>query len=308
MRVGFKTGPRTWEEGKIIVLEDKMDLCELWFDVTKAGLYTKLFAWLKDHGVAIGLHHWGLIQGKVKTNLATHHSFVRDETIAQIKRTIDIAAEHGCVYVNAHPGSQSLEEINFVEQTQAPLPDPKTPEVQAVELLLQAAHTLSSYAQERNVVFTIETLPPLEANWRDTGVRDRAYTPGNIPLSGMITLARSGVFIANDLTHTAGWVAVENKGEPSAMWAGIQKFSQEIASQTKLLHINTVVPPFDGTDSHHGLLPEDVEVGAWPSHEQFREFFTLFRDRDDVFVIPEPREHMRENTRMLRELVESVGG
>lgn len=302
MQVGFKTGPKTWEEGKVIAQEDGVKLCEVWFRVDKADDYADMFAWLKKEHVAFGLHHWGLVNGKLKTNLATHHAFVRDETIRQIRQTIDIAAQYGCVYVNAHPGSQSLEEIDFATRAQTLRSDARTSADDSARLLLDAVQQLQLYAQTKGVLLTIETLPPSEQVVFDAPLRDQFYRPGNVDLTTMRRLASAGMWIANDISHTTACVAVETGTSEAVMWQGAVQFTQDVAPQTRLLHINTTVPPHNGTDSHNGLLPEDFAQGAFPRAEQLQALLHIFRDRDDVFVIPEPHHNMRENTQALMAL------
>ena len=53
------------------------------------------------------------------------------------------------------------------------------------------------------------------------------------------------------------------------------------------LHISTVVPPWNGTDSHNGFLPEDYAQGAVPGREQLLDWLRLFADLD-LGVIAEP--------------------
>jgi hypothetical protein len=47
MQIGFKTGPRTWEEGKKIVEEEGARLAELWFRVDRASEYDDMLAWFE---------------------------------------------------------------------------------------------------------------------------------------------------------------------------------------------------------------------------------------------------------------------
>src|SRR3989344_882128 len=110
MHIGFKTGPRTWEEGKRIVIEEGAKLCEVWFRIDKASDYTEMLDWLTAQGVSVGLHHWGLVDGRYKTNIASKNTNIRQKTLQQIKDTIDIGARIECAYVNMHCGAQAIEE------------------------------------------------------------------------------------------------------------------------------------------------------------------------------------------------------
>lgn len=299
MQVGFKAGPLTWNVAKKIVVEDGAVLCEIWFQIEKAAEYKEMLNWLQRSGVHVGLHHWGRAPGDIKTNLMTNNAEVRAATIQQIKHTIDIAAEIKCVYVNAHPGALNLEKINFSEHSQALVPNSATPVAEARKLLLEGAQELNAYAQEKGTVLTIETLPGAENGHYEA--RDNWYDPGNATISDTEMLAQTGVFIANDITHTTS-ALVRINAAPGYMWAEFLKFTERTKQQTRLIHLNTMIPPFDGTDTHNGLLDEDWQAGAWPTRGQLIQFLSLFNNRDDVFVIPEPRENMQENYRALKDL------
>jgi sugar phosphate isomerase/epimerase len=304
MIIGFKTGPKTWEEGKRIVEEDNPHVCELWFDVTKADMYDDMIAWLQNHNVHIGLHHWGVVYGQYKTNLATRDKAIRDTAIQQIKDTIDIGARLECAYVNAHPGAQYVERINLDNFSQELVTENKTEQEESEKLLLEAAQLLQEYAQDRGVLFTIETLPGAEAPIAHQ--RQSVYVPGNAPLDVMERIGTQGGHIANDITHTAGQVALDATS-PDAIWEGIVDFTKRTHTFTNVLHINTVSPPFNGSDSHEGITGQEFAQGNFPSRQQIKQFLSFFKDRDDVFVIPEPRAGtMQENYRALATLVAKV--
>lgn len=299
MLTGFKTGPQTWDIAQKIVTEDNPPLCEIWFQIEKAQEYTTMINWLNRADMKVGLHHWGIALGNHKTNLMTSNSAVRTATIQQIKETINHAAAWGCVYVNAHPGALNLEKINFDTRSQALVPNSATPAAEARKLLLEAAQKLTAYAREKDVTLTLETLPGAENEHFE--VRDNWYDPGNATLADSKMLVKAGIFMANDITHTLSSLA-RTKTDPEYMWTELLKFTERTKKQTKLIHLNTMLPPFDGTDTHNGFLPEDIAAGAWPSHDQFIEFLKIFED-SDVFVIPEPHSNMQENYRALKNLI-----
>ncbi len=293
MTIGFKTGPRNWEDSKRIVLEDGASMCEVWFNVQKENEYKEMFAWLVKHCVKIGLHHWGLAQGQYKTNLSTHNSAVREESLAQMRRTIEIGGKIGAVYVNVHPGAQWLERIDFSTDDQERVEEEATPPEEARELLLAGARELFVYANERGITFTVETLPGREAH--NSARREGIYDSGNPPLTWIAEIGAQGGYIANDITHSASMVALENNSLPG-MWQGLYEFTNRTQAFTKLLHINSMIPPFDGRDSHNGILPDDFALGAFPSREQIIAILRLFADREDVYVVGEPQmEKTREN-------------
>ena len=303
MILGFKTGPKNFPEGQAIATDLGARMCEIWFNVNKHEEYTDIIAWLQKEGVAMGLHHWGVIDGTIKTNLATQDSHIRNTTIEQIKKTIDIGSVIGCVYVNVHPGAQAIETINFTDWEQKMLPNAITPADTAKNLLLSAAQELGAYAQEKGVLLTIESITAREAS-RETN-REDAYDPGNTPLSTLEALGAQGNFLANDISHTGTHALVE-EASPEAAWEKVLDFSKRTAAQTKLLHLNIITPPYNGTDSHDGITDADFAQETFPNKEQTREFLRLFQNRNDVYAVLEPKEDPGKNYLALKAFAENL--
>lgn len=299
MVIGFKTGPKNWAEGKRIVLEEGARMCEVWFRIDRASEYEDMFAWLARQKVAVGLHHWGLVDGIYKTNIISPSPDIRRQTVQQIKDVLDVAARRGDVYVNAHCGAAVTEKIAFNPVHQEPAPGDRLEPEEQLRFFLQATDELFAYAKERGVLLTIETLVGREPSGEDN--REEYYDSGNTHYSALVTMGQRGGFIANDIAHTASQIMME-ESDPARVWQKLFEFTKVAAPYTRLLHINTITPPFNGTDSHDGILPEDFALGGFPSLEQLRLFLAVFRRRDDVFVVPEPRDKMRENHLELKRL------
>jgi hypothetical protein len=303
MQVGFKTGPRTWDEGKRIVTEDGARLCELWFRIDQASDYDDMLAWLQKHEVHTGLHHWGLAAKKYKTNLATKNEEIRLETMQQVRDTIDVCADIKGAYVNVHPGAAQVEELNLNDGTQKPVAGEQTDFEESGALFLSAAEELQAYATEKKVVLTLETLPGREKYNQDD--RSRLYDPQSVPLAVLGKLGAQGNWLANDITHTLASLSVW-ESDDAARWELFMQFTRQAAPFTRLLHMNTLMPPHDGSDSHDGVTEEDFSRGVVPTKAQIKEALSLFSDRDDVFLIPEPHRNMQSNFRALQALVESI--
>src|SRR3989344_6106957 len=160
MILGFKTGPKNWQEGQRAIEELGASRCELWFDVTRADEYQEMLAWLAKHDVVIGLHHWGIIRLRVaqpdsagiKTNLATQDDHIRNATITQIKKTIDIGSAIGCAYVNAHPGAAEIETIDLADWKQSIIEGKGTDALKSTKYFLESALLLAEYANQKNVL------------------------------------------------------------------------------------------------------------------------------------------------------------
>jgi hypothetical protein len=302
MTVGFKTGPRNFAVGKTLVEEDGFDMCEVWFRVDRLEDYTELFNWLTSRSVRIGLHHWGMCRGGITPNISTADKAIRRESIAQIKQAIAIGAGLGCVYVNVHPGSEQLVAVTFDPWTFTPKAQ-RTKTAEAEKFTEEAMAELSAYAAERGVVLTLETLP--RAGYFDERDRTRLFDPGFMSTETVARITARFGFMANDITHTATSYPRDNASREE-LWEFLLDFTRRCAAQTKLLHANTTVGPFLGADTHDGVRPEDFAAGVFPNRSQLLELLYLFKDRNDVFVVPEPKEHMRENAVALRELVAAL--
>lgn len=303
MQVGFKTGPKTWAEGKRIVEQDSPRLCEVWFRIDKVSEYDEMLSWLQKHDVQIGLHHWGLVAGRYKTNLATSNEDIRQETIQQIKDTIDVSTQIDGAYVNAHPGAALVEEIDLEHGTQRPVVEETTDLEESGALFLSAARELEMYASERKVLLTLETIPAREMyQFHD---RRRSYDPQPVPLAVMRKLGAQQNWLANDITHTLATICTWESNE-LRRWDDCMKFTRQAQLFTRLLHVNTLMPPYNGTDSHDGITPADFAKGVVPRREQIQDILKLFKDRDDVFIIPEPKDMMQDNYRALQALVQSI--
>lgn len=303
MIIGLKTGPRNFEDGKRTILEDGAAMCELWYNIHKQEMYVDIIKWLEKHGVSIALHHWGVMGGRYKSNLTTNNQAVRSETVRQIQETIDIASTLSkTAYVNAHPGGRYLETTDLETGEQALMESEHTPPEEADSIFLETCEYLQEYANSRGVMLTIETLPGSEAP--SPNRREEAYMPDNVPLSTMERIGDQGCYIANDITHTAGQLALESNTLTS-IWKGLYGFTKRTASHTRLLHINTVVPPYNGTDSHHGITEHDFVGNEFPNRTQIKQLLSLFKTRDDVYVLTEPQMNaVQSNFRALKQLVE----
>lgn len=280
-------------------------MCEVWFHVGKEAEYEEMFSWLQEYKVQIGLHHWGVVDDKFKTNLATQNEHVRRESLAQMKKTIDIGKEIGAVYVNVHPGARWLEEVDLEKGEQSLVAGSETSADISAQMLLRTAQELHEYSNAHGVVLTIETMLGREA--KNYLKREGLYNSGTPPLSLMEKLTGQGIFLANDITHTAGALAVTDNSR-EGMWRSLQDFTKRTAAYTKLIHVNTVIPPFDGRDSHNGLLEADFAEGGFPSRDQIVELLRLFAKRNDVFAVSEPQlNKTSQNYLALKKIAEEAG-
>ncbi len=304
MKVGFKTGPKTWPEGKEIINRLGARYCELWFRYDHKEKFYDVLAYLQKKKVNTGLHFWAMLPDGIFPNLAFDSAKLVEQTREFIKGTIDIAARYHCHYVVVHPGSRKLIEIDLEKNEQQIKSEKITPLDLSNKVLFENCFLLDRYAQKRGVLFLMETILKLEPTVFYTEERRLNLIKAlNVNLDSLISLARQGLLIANDLSHTAMNIITDDR---QFLFEQLIIVTKKLAKQTKLLHVNTTQPPFNGVDTHNGILLEDFEKGVFPNREQLKKILALFKNRDDVWLIPEPLEKMGENYLALKKLVEEI--
>lgn len=287
----MKIGPEKWRE----VLEaTKPEYCEVWFRVDQEEQFREIFKYLQSHNIEFGLHLWAILPEGYEPNLAFEPEGIADQAQELIKQNIDIARRVGAHYVNIHPGSLYLQKLDLDQKQTTILYDREVDEDEAWKSLLRRSQELNEYAQELGILFLVETLPRNELkHGRDPSGRVKVQEGKNISLEMIEKLAESGINITNDFCHTAcQW----NTQDREVLFQNLLGTTKRLARQTRLIHLNTMVPPLNGTDSHNGILEKDFAAGAFPSREQIKELLRIFKDRDDVWLIPEPEvSDMAEN-------------
>lgn len=299
---GIKIGPQSFQ-----AILDKYTprVCEVWFRVDWENEYRQMFSRLKKEKVATGLHFWGILPKGVMPNFAFDSETVRKQSIELVKKTIEIAAKHGFSYVNIHPGSYLLLTLDLDKACMCLIEGQETAPEKGKKILLENLNELNLFAKSREVKLLVETLPSREPeNYKDlVKGRLKTFDVKNVNLLQMVELAEQGVFICNDFCHTAAEIISDDR---DYLFAKLLTNSKKLAKQTKLLHVNTMPPPFNGTDAHLGILNKDFNKGVFPDKEQLKQLLSLFVDRDDVWVIPEPYADHVENTLALIRLLEEI--
>ena len=279
-------------------------LVEVWFNVNAADGYTELFDELKRRKCDVGLHFWGKLDDHIAPNIAYPDQKLIDGSIALMRQTIDIAAANRFQYVNIHPGAAAKSKVDYAKENYTVTGDPVDLET-ATELFLENARTLHMYALSRNVVFTVETVPArITRGWYDEKARLNPNNIYELPASAIAEAASSGLWIANDFCHTAANVITDG---PDVVWTYLKGFTNHVAAATKLIHLGFVMPPYNGTDNHDELdnpiLNTDAAV---PNTKQMLELLKLFQNRDDVWILVEPKKNHVKNYRLAQKLLDQA--
>lgn len=263
-------------------------LAEVWFNACDPDRYRHLFDELKRRHIDVGLHFWGIAGDSILPNLAYPDNAVRNDSAALMKKTIDIAAKNGFQYVNIHPGASALIHVDYTKERYDIISDPIDTD-RSIGLFLESASELSAYANRKNVVFTVETVPPcITDGWYQADTRLTAKRSYELPARAIIAAGQAGISVANDFCHTAANCISDDN---SAVWTYLLGTTEMLVPFTKLIHLGFVVPPYNGSDNHDMFTnPVFKTPAAVPDFDQTIQLLKLFRNRSDIWILAEPKE------------------
>ncbi|MBI3342816.1 hypothetical protein HY087_00505 [Candidatus Gottesmanbacteria bacterium] len=306
MTLGIKVGPH--KQSFLDLTQTNAPFAEVWFDIARAHEYTELFDELKRRNMHVGLHYWGALADGTWTNIAYPDANLVTQSVSMMKKTIDVAAHHDFQYVNIHPGCAARVSIDFnanrMELRSAPIPFK-----QAIPLFVENARTLQDYAQERGIVFTVETVPSRTVDgWYDEVARsdpEKIIHVYELPVEAVVAAANAGLWVANDFGHTAAIAA----NSQQTLWHYLRAKTKLLAKQTRLIHMGFVTPPYNGTDFHNFLDNPLLDSSkAVPNKKQMIELLRLFTGRDDIWILTEPNGRHAQNYFLAQKiLTEALG-
>ncbi len=284
----------------------KPPFVEVWFNIIDKDRYNDLFDELAKRHCQIGLHFWGLLDGNIAPNIAYPDERVIKESMALMRQTIDIAAGRHCKYVNIHPGASALSKVHYDKERYDLVSDPVDTDT-SIDLFLEHALELHEYAAAKNVVFTVETVPPcITDGWYDPRAR---LTPKNVyelPPRAITRACDAGLWVANDFCHTAANAITT---DPDAVFTFLKGITVHLAPKTRLIHLGFVMPPYNGTDNHDELDNPLLQTNeAVPNHQQFIELLRMFQNRGDVWVLVEPSRNHVKNYFLAKQLIDEAAG
>lgn len=283
----------------------RASMAEVWYNATKPADYSNLFALLRRQKIDVGLHFWATLPDGTWTNLAYPDHTLITQSMDLIKKTINVAARNRFQYVNIHPGCQTKVHLDFTKEeftVMAPPVDLSESET----LFYSNTSMLHEYALSKGIVLTIESVPArVTDGWYDPGPRIKPKNIYELPIDVLIKAAQQGLFIANDFCHTAADIISDSHEE---VWRFLLQTTILLLPSTKLVHLGYIVPPFNGTDNHdvfdNPVLDTDDAI---PNKQQMIDLLKLFQNRDDVWILVEPKKDHVKNYFLAREILESAG-
>ncbi len=178
MILGIKVGPQ--KDSFDDLAKANPPFAEIWFNILRKDQYNNLFQELKRRNMKVGLHFWGHLPDHTWTNIALPNNAIVEPSMAQLKETIDTAYIHGFQYVVFHPSTRIPVKIYLDEQRFVPAGEP-IPEEKAQEIFLENLTILTEYANERNIILAIETIPSRDTNdWYSPNKRDNPFNIFNL--------------------------------------------------------------------------------------------------------------------------------
>jgi len=295
MQIGLKVGPANWQD---VLARATPECAEVWFRLDWAERIEPIYTALQQKNIPFGIHFWAITSEGFEPNLAIETEDLAAESAELIKRTLDIAAKVGAIYVNVHPGGLRRKYLDLDNSRLVVLDGAPLPLEQAESMVLRHAQELDDYAAKKKVQLLFETLPRHEGvGWSDASGHLEIQVADNLPPSTLLRLGENGLSVTNDFGHT---LASYPELQGQALEQQLVETTERLAPFTKLIHLNTVIPPFNGTDSHNGILPEDFAQHVIPSEVVCKEMLAQFRAREDVWVVLEaPIDKMVENYQVL---------
>lgn len=300
MKAGIKSGLINYKE---ILPKTNAKVCELYFRIDRKDDYDDLYRILKERNIQAGLHFWAVLPSGHMYNLAYPNKDIQKQSLDLIKETINIASQNQFRYVNVHPGNYCLCEMDLNKNRYGKI-GPKANETEGNKYLFENTQTLHEYAQKQGVLYLTETVPSKDALiWYDEPSRLNPADIGYVRVSTIIELANMGFYVTNDLGHSLADIVSDDR---TALFDNLVRITKSLAKETKLIHSNTSKPPFTGVDTHNGVLESDFVQNVLPTKQQIKILLGLFKNRSDIWVIPEPHSNHEQNFESLQNIINSL--
>ena len=303
MKLGIKTAPGNDWKANIEATHPAM--VEIWYNASKPSDYDKLFSYMATRKLDVGLHYWGALSNGLLTNIAYPDTSIINPSLALIRATIDVAAKHHFQYVNMHNDMRVLMNID-ADFTKASVASEPADLTVSTNIFLEHMTTLKKYADDRGVMLTVETAPLRQTTeWNTDRQKAQILNPHQLPMDVTFRLGSRGFAITNDFGHTASNIISDY---PDAIWQFLYTTTKTLAPVTRLIHFSFIVPPYNGTDFHDSLDNPLLDTpNAIPNKKQMVELFQLFQNRDDIWILVEPKKDHVKNYFLAKNMLETVG-
>lgn len=293
MKLGIKLAPGNGWKPNIEATHPAM--VEIWYNANRPDDYKDMFVYLADKRIDVGLHFWG----------QDENGMLAGTSSPLMQRTVDVAAQNKCVYVNIHPDLYTHLAVNLdTLQIRVASPGEDHDEVNA--RFMRNVESLHAYADTKHVVLTVETVPMRDTpSWKPGRDRTDVIDIHPIPMNILVDLAARGVAIANDFCHTACNILSDDR---AAIWRFLYNTTRILAPATKLIHLGFIEPPYNGVDHHDSLDNPVLDTdAAIPNKTEMIELLKIFKNRDDINILVEPTKDHVKNYFLAEEILQKAG-
>ncbi len=303
MKLGIKVSLNRNSASEIAATHPAM--AEVWFDATRADDYSNLFSYLKREPMEVGLHYWGALQSGLLTNIAYPDPSITKPSLALMCATIDTAAQNRFAYVNIHTDMQILLNVNFNTMNVSVASKPAKTDI-CIANFLDNVSKLKTYADSRGIMLTVETVPQRDTTiWRSNRDRTQVVTFYQLPITVQLHLGALGFAIANDFGHTACNMISDDRNK---VWRFLYDTTKTLSTATHLIHLSFVVAPYNGVDNHDTLANPVLDTSdAIPNKQEMIKLLKLFKNRNDVWILVEPKTDHVKNYFLARGILEKAG-
>lgn len=299
IKAGIKIEPNNWVKR---LLDSQAKCCEVWFSINRENEYSDMFQFLNRKQIQTCLHFLGVIENDIPANPASPDEIIRKNSILLIQKCIEIASRNGFSYVNIHPGNARLWKFNSEKQVFKIADNSKQHYQDSKYAFRESAVLLHEYGQKNNVNVLWETPPAKEPVDLNKETMDRIRLQSTAALNSFTLeeiVKKDGIFITNNISHTMTEIQSASENE---IINYLFERTEKLALYTKLLHINALFRPYNGTDSD-GITNVDFNNEAIPTKDQLLQLLKIFNGRNDVWAINEPRHNHVQNYMALKELL-----
>lgn len=293
MKLGIKIAPgNAWKRD---IEAAHPDMVEIWYNARTPDDYDDIFRYLDDKQIDVGLHFWG----------QDENGMLAGTSSPLVQRTIDIAARHNCVYVNIHPDLYIPLAVDL-DTLQIRVAGPEANHNEINEQFIRNVESLQTYAAAKHVILTVETVPMRDTpSWKPYRDRTHVIDIHQMPMDIFIDLTRRNIAIANDFCHTACNLISQDR---AAIWRFLYNTTRVLAPATRLIHLGFTVPPYNGVDIHDSLdNPVLNTKAAIPDKTEMIKLLKIFQNRDDMWILVEPKKDHVKNYILARGILENAG-
>ena len=300
IKAGIKIGPYNWV---MRLIDSGAERCEVLFLINRIAEYTEMFQFLERKQIQTCLHFRGVVTNNILADPACPNEIIRENSVRQIQKCIDIASNNGFSYVNIQPGSTLTQKFNARIQIYGNINNSRMSHQNIKRIFRESAVILHEYGQENNVNVLWETPP----GKRISNNKDKTGHPGFCLSDALNSFTlekiakKDGILVTNNISHIMTEIQSDSNEE---IINYLFKRTKKLALHTRLLHIKTTVQKNNGANGSNGTAEGNNTI---LTESQLMQLFELFKDRQGVWAINDPGSKHVQNYIAFKKLLINAG-